>query len=72
MATEDAVSVPGVVVLRPMKDMLAKEVGVYNRWKELENGVVVTKSWATGAGPRSSIERLTEGGLENRKGVGFI
>ncbi|RUS22228.1 LOW QUALITY PROTEIN: hypothetical protein BC937DRAFT_89955 [Endogone sp. FLAS-F59071] len=60
VAVEDAVSVPGVVVLRPMKDMLAKEVGVYNRWKELENGVVVTKSWATGAEPRNSIERLTE------------
>ncbi|RUS33500.1 hypothetical protein BC938DRAFT_471355 [Jimgerdemannia flammicorona] len=63
VATEDAVSVPGMIVLRPMKDMLSKEVGVYNRFRGLEASVVVAKNFATGVGGRGSIERLTEGGF---------
>jgi hypothetical protein len=50
-----------VVILRPMKDMLAKEMGMYNRLHGIDHDVTAPFNWGTYMPPKSSIERLTEG-----------
>lgn len=59
-----------VVILRPMKDMLAKEMGMYNRLHGIDHDVTAPFNWGTYMPPKSSIERLTEGKVENRKTLG--
>ncbi|CAO3637427.1 unnamed protein product [Cunninghamella blakesleeana] len=54
-----------VVILRPMKDMLAKEMGFYNRLHGLEHDVVAPVNFGTFMPPKSSIERLTEDFIVN-------
>ncbi|SAM09220.1 hypothetical protein [Absidia glauca] len=49
-----------VVILRPMKDMLAKEMGMYNRLHGIDHDVTAPFNWGTYMPPKSSIERLTE------------
>ncbi|KAI8344227.1 hypothetical protein BC941DRAFT_342409 [Chlamydoabsidia padenii] len=49
-----------LVILRPMKDMLAKEMGMYNRLHGIDHDVTAPVNWGTGMPPKSSIERLTE------------
>ncbi|ORZ22640.1 hypothetical protein BCR42DRAFT_319838 [Absidia repens] len=49
-----------VVILRPMKDMLAKEMGMYNRLHGVDHDVTAPFNWGTYMPPKSSIERLTE------------
>lgn len=47
-----------VVIYRPMRDCIMKEVGFFNRWTEQPSVVVPT--FSTGLLNRSSIDRLTE------------
>ncbi|CAO3648699.1 unnamed protein product [Cunninghamella echinulata] len=54
-----------VVVLRPMKDMLAKEMGFYNRLHGLDHDVTAPVNFGTYMAPKSSIERLTEDFIVN-------
>ncbi|KAI8088967.1 uncharacterized protein BX664DRAFT_262685 [Halteromyces radiatus] len=49
-----------VVILRPMKDMLAKEMGIYNRLHGIDHDVTTPFNFGTYNAPKSSIERLTE------------
>ncbi|ORX62545.1 hypothetical protein DM01DRAFT_1279130 [Hesseltinella vesiculosa] len=49
-----------LTVLRPMKDMLAKEMGLYNRIHRIEQDVTVPQNWTTYMPPKTSIEKLTE------------
>ncbi|KAI8073987.1 hypothetical protein BC940DRAFT_231953 [Gongronella butleri] len=51
---------PGVVLLRPMKDALTKEVAVYNHLHGLTGDVIAPQNFGTYMPPKSSIERLTE------------
>ena len=52
---------PNLAILRPMKDMLSKEIGLYNRFMGLEHYVIPPTDFNTGKPAKSSIERLTEG-----------
>ena len=46
-------------VMRPMKDMLSKEIGLYNQFLHLDS--IFIPSLTTMLPPKASIERLTEG-----------
>ena len=46
-------------IMRPMKDMLSKEIGLYNQFLHLDS--VFIPSLTTMLPPKASIERLTEG-----------
>ncbi|CAG8624724.1 956_t:CDS:2, partial [Paraglomus occultum] len=47
-----------IKVMRPMKDMLSKEIGLYNQFLDLDS--VFIPSLTTMLPPKASIERLTE------------
>ncbi|CAG8470792.1 4106_t:CDS:10 [Ambispora leptoticha] len=49
-----------VIILRPMKDMLSKEIGIYNRFTGLVDDIVVTPTLTSMMPAKSSIEKLTE------------
>lgn len=61
IGVENDTSFPDLAILRPMKDILSKEIGLYNRFCNLEKYVLAPTNWATKAPPKNSIERLTEG-----------
>ncbi|KAG0181848.1 Cytoplasmic tRNA 2-thiolation protein 2 [Apophysomyces sp. BC1034] len=52
-----------IVIIRPMKDMLSKEIGLYNRFCGLDKYVIAPTDWTTKMPAKSSIDRLTEGFL---------
>jgi len=60
VGTENAITYKGLAVVRPMKDMLAKEIAVYNRNHNIDKFVIPTTNWSTKTAAKSSIERLTE------------
>ena len=64
IGVENDTTFPGLTILRPMKDMLSKEIGLYNRFKDLEKYVIPPTDFNTGKPAKSSIERLTEGKIE--------
>ncbi|KAF0460340.1 cytoplasmic tRNA 2-thiolation protein 2 [Gigaspora margarita] len=47
-----------VTILRPMKDTLSKEIGIYNKFQGFETTII--KSLTTMMPPKASIDRLTE------------
>ncbi|KAG9294219.1 hypothetical protein G9A89_021578 [Geosiphon pyriformis] len=47
-----------IIILRPMKDMLSKEIGIYNRFLGFDT--VITLNFTSMKPARSSIEKLTE------------
>ncbi|CAG8434431.1 1985_t:CDS:10 [Ambispora gerdemannii] len=49
-----------VIILRPMKDMLSKEIGIYNQFTGLVDDIVITPTLTSMMSVASSIERLTE------------
>ncbi|KAI8393454.1 uncharacterized protein BYT42DRAFT_591227 [Radiomyces spectabilis] len=60
VGVENDTSFKDLVILRPMKDMLAKEIAYYNTIVGLNKYVVAPTNWATKMPAKSSIERLTE------------
>jgi len=48
----------GLSIIRPMRDCLAKEIGLYNFFKELHHPAIPFLS--TGSPPKASITRLSE------------
>ncbi|KAI9001643.1 hypothetical protein BC832DRAFT_562229 [Gaertneriomyces semiglobifer] len=48
----------GLILLRPIRDILSKEVAAYNRFERLD--CVVTRTLTTGLPAKASIDRLTE------------
>ncbi|ORY99343.1 hypothetical protein BCR43DRAFT_544839 [Syncephalastrum racemosum] len=60
VGVEAETGVKGLSVLRPMKDMLSKEIGFYNRFQGLSDDVIAPINFHTQANAKSSIERLTE------------
>jgi cytoplasmic tRNA 2-thiolation protein 2 len=61
VGVENSVSYKDVAVIRPMKDMLGKEIAFYNRNHGIAKNVIQTTNFTTKATSKSSIERLTEG-----------
>lgn len=61
VGVENDITFAPIAILRPMKDMLSKEVGLYNRFIGLEKYVVAPTSFSTKMPAKHSIERLTEG-----------
>ena len=50
----------GVVFIRPMKDILSKEIGIYNHFMKIES--IHRPTFTTlSTNPKDSIEHLTEG-----------
>jgi hypothetical protein len=47
------------MVLRPMKDMLSKEIGIYNQFLRLD--IIFTPTLTTMKTSKVSIDKLTEG-----------
>ncbi|RIB13405.1 hypothetical protein C2G38_1975023 [Gigaspora rosea] len=47
-----------VAIVRPMKDTLSKEIGIYNKFQGFETTII--KSLTTMMPPKASIDRLTE------------
>lgn len=64
VGAENDVSFADVAILRPMKDMLAKEIGLYNRFQGLDGFVTAPTNFGTRAPVKSSIEKLTERKLD--------
>ncbi|CAM0139613.1 unnamed protein product [Umbelopsis sp. WA50703] len=60
VGVENSVSYKDVAVIRPMKDMLGKEIAFYNRNHGIAKNVIQTTNFTTKATSKSSIERLTE------------
>ncbi|KAL1928299.1 hypothetical protein VTP01DRAFT_3215 [Rhizomucor pusillus] len=60
VGVENDITFAPIAILRPMKDMLSKEVGLYNRFIGLEKYVVAPTSFSTKMPAKHSIERLTE------------
>ncbi|KAI9491663.1 hypothetical protein BDB00DRAFT_766680 [Zychaea mexicana] len=60
IGVENDMTFPDLAILRPMKDMLSKEIGLYNRFMGLEEYVIPPTDFNTGKPAKSSIERLTE------------
>ncbi|KAI8997672.1 hypothetical protein BDB01DRAFT_840856 [Pilobolus umbonatus] len=60
IGVENDISFPGICVMRPMKDMLAKEIGFYNHFADISNLVIPTTNFNTMAPTKNSIDRLTE------------
>ena len=48
-----------LVILRPMKDMLLKEIRIYNQFLKLDT--IFTPTLTTMKSSKVSIDRLTEG-----------
>ncbi|CAG8464596.1 9630_t:CDS:2 [Dentiscutata heterogama] len=48
-----------VTIVRPMKDMLSKEIGIYNKFQGFET--IITNSLTSMMPQKASIDRLTEG-----------
>jgi cytoplasmic tRNA 2-thiolation protein 2 len=48
-----------LVILRPMKDMLSKEIRIYNQFLKLDT--IFTPTLTTMKSSKVSIDRLTEG-----------
>lgn len=67
VGVEADTGIKGLSVLRPMKDMLSKEIGFYNRFQGLSEDVIAPVNFHTQANPKSSIERLTEGTVARDK-----
>ncbi|KAI8970445.1 hypothetical protein BDF20DRAFT_125404 [Mycotypha africana] len=53
-------SFPDICIMRPMKDMLAKEIAFYNRFSGIDKYVISPFNYSTKMPGKSSIERLTE------------
>ncbi|KAI8905671.1 hypothetical protein DFJ77DRAFT_478576 [Powellomyces hirtus] len=56
----------GITIVRPLRDILAKEVAVFNRFEQIH--AVLTPDFTTGMPAKASIDRLTEAfvvGLQN-------
>ncbi|KAI9311596.1 hypothetical protein BX666DRAFT_2021316 [Dichotomocladium elegans] len=60
VGAENDVSFQGVAIIRPMKDMLAKEIGLYNRFSGLDSYVIPPTDFGTRLPNKASIEKLTE------------
>ncbi|CAO3696462.1 unnamed protein product [Umbelopsis ramanniana] len=60
VGSDNTVTYQNMAIIRPMKDMLAKEIAVYNRNHNIDGFVIPTTNWSTKATSKSSIERLTE------------
>jgi cytoplasmic tRNA 2-thiolation protein 2 len=50
-----------LVFLRPLRDLLSKEIGVYNWFKGLDTSLVLRPTMVSRHPIKGSIERLTEG-----------
>lgn len=71
VGAENDTSFSDVAILRPMKDMLAKEIGLYNRFRGLDDFVTAPTNFGTRAPVKSSIEKLTERKLMNDLDIDF-
>ncbi|KAI8146241.1 hypothetical protein BJV82DRAFT_510110 [Fennellomyces sp. T-0311] len=60
IGVENDACFPDLAILRPMKDMLSKEIGLYNRFMGFEQYVIPPTDFNTGKPAKTSIERLTE------------
>ncbi|KAI9286277.1 hypothetical protein BC943DRAFT_276584, partial [Umbelopsis sp. AD052] len=60
VGSDNTITYQNMTIIRPMKDMLAKEIAVYNRNHNIDGFVIPTTNWSTKATSKSSIERLTE------------
>ncbi|KAL0075310.1 hypothetical protein J3Q64DRAFT_1648639 [Phycomyces blakesleeanus] len=60
VGAENNASFKDLVIMRPMKDMLAKEIALYNRYYGLDAHVIAPTQWGTRMAAKTSIDRLTE------------
>jgi cytoplasmic tRNA 2-thiolation protein 2 len=60
IGVENRVSFKDIGIMRPMKDMLSKEIGFYNHFSNVNQYVITTENFSTKMPGKSSIGRLTE------------
>ncbi|KAI8884913.1 hypothetical protein K501DRAFT_216726 [Backusella circina FSU 941] len=60
IGVENQKSFKDVGIMRPMKDMLTKEIGFYNHFVGINQYVITTENYSTKMPGKSSIGRLTE------------
>lgn len=60
VGVENDISFKDTCVMRPMKDMLSKEIGFYNHFTKINKYIVPAYNFSTMMPAKSSIERLTE------------
>lgn len=60
VGVENDTSFKDICVMRPMKDMLSKEIGFYNYFAKIDKHVLPAYNFGTKMPAKSSIERLTE------------
>ncbi|KAI7868785.1 hypothetical protein BDF14DRAFT_1790886 [Spinellus fusiger] len=60
VSVENTTSFEDIVIIRPMKDMLAKEIGFYSHFCGLDAYAIAPVHWETGLPAKTSIDKLTE------------
>lgn len=60
VGVENDTSFKDICVMRPMKDMLSKEIGFYNHFAKIDKYILPAYNFSTKMPAKSSIERLTE------------
>ncbi|KAI7904948.1 uncharacterized protein BX663DRAFT_501126 [Cokeromyces recurvatus] len=60
VSVDDQQSFKDLCIMRPMKDMLAKEIGLYNYFVKTDQYIISPLNFSTMMPGKSSIERLTE------------
>ena len=62
---------PDLKLLRPLKDILSKEIGIFNYYKNIEPIIIPTFT-TKAVNPKTSIDHLTEGNFFFKKKNLFI
>ncbi|KAG2236174.1 hypothetical protein INT48_003793 [Thamnidium elegans] len=60
IGVDNEISFKDICVMRPMKDMLSKEIGFYNYFSKIDKYIMPAFNFSTMMPAKSSIERLTE------------
>lgn len=60
VGVDNQLSFNDVCIMRPMKDMLSKEIGFYNYFNKIDQYIMPAYNFSTMMPAKSSIERLTE------------
>lgn len=60
VGVDNASSFKDLCIMRPMKDMLSKEIGFYNYFSKIDQYILPAYNFSTMMPAKSSIERLTE------------
>ncbi|KAI9480418.1 MAG: hypothetical protein EXX96DRAFT_562519 [Benjaminiella poitrasii] len=60
VSVDNQQSFKDLCIMRPMKDMLSKEIGLYNHYTNLDQYIISPLNFSTMMPARSSIDRLTE------------